>query len=108
MYYDGRKMTKLINRVVIINNRRTSVRLCNKEWRALEEICGIEHVSKNEILSFLEEQKCNTLGLTYSARVFMIEYFKRAATREGHHMANHGLEDNFASLKEIIKKAIND
>lgn len=30
-------MTKLINKVVMINDRRTSIRLCHKEWEALEE-----------------------------------------------------------------------
>lgn len=99
-------MTKLINKVVIVNNRRTSMRLCDKEWDAFEEICEKEKISKNDLLSIIEEIKNNALGLTYSARLFVIEYFREAATADGHTKAKHEANDNLFSLKKIIKKAL--
>lgn len=30
-------MTKLLKRIIIINQRRTSMRLCQEEWNALDE-----------------------------------------------------------------------
>ena len=101
-------MTKLINKVVIVNNRRTSIRLCLKEWDALEEICNIERITRNDLLSLIEAIKDNKLGLTYSARLFVIEYFRQAATPEGHYIAKHCAQDNLTSLKFIIKKSICD
>ena len=41
-------MPKLINKIVMVNNRRTSMRLCLKEWDALYEVCKIEKISKNQ------------------------------------------------------------
>ena len=96
--------TKLINKVVMINDRRTSIRLCHKEWEALEEVCDIEKITKNDLLSLIESGKHNSLGLTYSARLFIIE----AATPEGHYVAKHCADDNLVSLRKNIQKAIND
>lgn len=101
-------MTKLINKVVMINDRRTSIRLCHKEWEALEEVCDIEKITKNDLLSLIESGKHNSLGLTYSARLFIIEYFREAATPEGHYVAKHCADDNLVSLRKSIQKAIND
>ena len=100
--------TKLINKVVMINDRRTSIRLCHKEWEALEEVCDIEKITKNDLLSLIESGKHNSLGLTYSARLFIIEYFREAATPEGQYVAKHCADDNLVSLRKNIQKAIND
>ena len=53
-------MTKLINKVVIVNDRRTSIRLCHKEWEALDELCNMENISKNDLLSLIENGKRNS------------------------------------------------
>ncbi len=102
------EMTRLINKVVIVNDRRTSIRLCHKEWEALDEVCDMEKITKNDLLSLIENGKRNSLGLTYSARLFIIEYFRQAATTEGHLSAKHCIEDNFVSLRKNIQKAINE
>lgn len=101
-------MTKLINKVVIVNDRRTSIRLCHKEWEALDEVCNMENISKNDLLSLIENGKRNSLGLTYSARLFIIEYFRQAATTEGHLVAKHCISDGWVSLRQNIQKSIND
>lgn len=72
-------MTKLINRVIIINHRRTSMRLCLEEWNALDAICRYEKVNRNKIIEVLEELHDCGLGLTYLTRLFMLMYYQDAA-----------------------------
>ena len=72
-------MTKLINKVIIINNRRTSMRLCMEEWKALDEICKREKFNRNKIIENLESFHDCGLGLTYLTRLFMLMYYQDAA-----------------------------
>lgn len=97
-------MTKLMNKIIMINNRRTSMRLCLKEWDALYEVCKIEHISKNHLIEMIEAHKANTLGLTYSTRLFLMSYFREAASEEGHKKAGHGLSDNYAAIDHVLEK----
>ena len=77
-------MTKLMNKIILINNRRTSMRLCQKEWDALYEVCKIERISKNHLIEMIEANKSEVLGLTYSTRLFLVTYFREAASEDGH------------------------
>lgn len=72
-------MPKLINKIISINNRRTSMRLCNLEWNALNEICELENISRNRLLEAIENDKPSNLGLTYATRLFMVEYYRNAS-----------------------------
>ena len=101
-------MTKLMNKIIMINNRRTSMRLCLKEWDALYEVCKIEHISKNHLIEMIEAHKSNTLGLTYSTRLFLMSYFREAASEEGHRKAGHGLSENYASIDQVLEKIHDD
>lgn len=67
-------MTKLVNRVLVINNRRTSMRLCLKEWEVLTNICKTEGLSKNSLIETIENNNYSSLGLTYMTRLFLISY----------------------------------
>lgn len=71
-------MTKLVNKVVVINARRTSMRLCQSEWTALEKICFDEGISRNRLIELVEECK-QPLGLTYLTRLFTLFYFYNKA-----------------------------
>jgi len=83
-------MSRLLNKIIFVNKRRTSMRLSIEEWDSLVEICKIENISKNELLSLIEDNSPTNLGLTYSTRLFMLKYFRDAATSKGHKTANHG------------------
>lgn len=72
-------MTKLSNKIITINNRRTSMRLCNKEWNALDEICLREKINRNILIGLIEDNKNPTLGLAYATRLFLILYYKAIA-----------------------------
>ena len=68
-------MTKLVNKIVFINNRRTSMRLCLTEWRLLDSICKNENVSRNDFLELIENNNACGLVLTYYTRLFIMLYF---------------------------------
>ncbi len=72
-------MTKLLNRVIIINKRRTSMRLCQEEWGALDNICKYEKINRNQIFEVLESLPDYGLGLTYLTRLFMLMYYQDVA-----------------------------
>ena len=72
-------MTKLTNKIITIHERRTSMRLCRKEWCALEEVCSREQMNRNELLSMIEDNKNNRLGLAYATRLFLLLYYKSIA-----------------------------
>lgn len=85
-------MTKLANKIININNRRTSMRLCMKEWEALEDICTRENVSRNKLIEMIENTKNQKLGLTYSTRLFLVLYYKSVAKPSK--SQNYRLENN--------------
>ncbi len=72
-------MTKLVNKVLIINGRRTSMRLCRSEWCALERICAEENISRNRLIETIENNNRANLGLTYLTRLFTLFYFYNQA-----------------------------
>lgn len=72
-------MTKLANKILNINNRRTSMRLCNKEWDAIDDVCYRENITKNQLIELIENAKNEKLGLTYSTRLFLVLYYKSIA-----------------------------
>lgn len=73
-------MTKLVNKVLIINGRRTSMRLCLSEWYALERICREEKLSRNRLIEIIENNNRVNLGLTYLTRLFTLFYFYNQAS----------------------------
>ena len=68
-------MTKLVNKVLFINNRRTSMRLCLTEWKLVDEICKNEHIARNDFIELIENSNSSGLGLTYYTRLFVMLYF---------------------------------
>ncbi len=74
-------MAKLVNKIIFINNRRTSMRLCLKEWEALSEICHRENIARNKLIEIIEDKKDEELGLTYSTRLFIVMYYRRLAAK---------------------------
>ncbi|MBF0560944.1 MAG: ribbon-helix-helix domain-containing protein [Alphaproteobacteria bacterium] len=74
-------MTTLISRNIVVDGRRTSMRLEPEMWDALEDICQRERMTVNEFCSTVDSYRGRT-GLTAATRVFLILYF-RAAARDG-------------------------
>lgn len=78
--------TRLKN--IVVNGKRTSMRLEGFFWDALDEICQIEHTTRDKLLSDLDLRI--TYNLNSAVRVFVAEYFRGAATDCGHERAGHG------------------
>ena len=68
-------MTKLVNKILFINNRRTSMRLCLTEWKLIDEICKKEQIARNDFIEIIENNNQTGLGLTYYTRLFIMSYF---------------------------------
>ncbi|HVJ53914.1 MAG TPA: ribbon-helix-helix domain-containing protein [Aliidongia sp.] len=79
----------LINRNVTVMGRRTSVRLEQAMWDALEEICRRERKVMNRLITEIEQNRHES-SLTAAIRVTIMLYFKNAATERGHVRAGHG------------------
>ncbi len=69
-------MMHLSSKIIFINRRRTSMRLCKQEWEALSQICKKEKISRNALIETIENAKDNKDGLTYTTRLFMLVYFQ--------------------------------
>jgi predicted DNA-binding ribbon-helix-helix protein len=80
----------LISRNVTVRGRRTSMRLEASMWDALGEICRREVVTLAELCTAVAQAKRPALTLTAALRVLIANYFRHAATEEGHARAGHG------------------
>jgi predicted DNA-binding ribbon-helix-helix protein len=82
-------ISTLVNRNVTIGRRRTSLRLEPAMWDALEEVCRREEMSQHELCAKIDERRLAS-SLTAAIRVFIVNYFRAAATEEGHASIGHG------------------
>ncbi len=57
-------------------------------WDALEEICGREGMTEHELCTRIDGLNVAS-SLTASVRVFIVTYFRGAATEKGHAGAGH-------------------
>lgn len=80
----------LVSRNITINNHRTSVRLEPEMWAGLQEICRREKATIHKIGSEVAKVKPDNASLTAALRVFVMAYYRAAATQDGHDRAGHG------------------
>lgn len=79
----------LVNRNVVVSGHRTSIRLEPGMWDALDEICRREGQSAHAICSLIDARRFES-SLTAAVRVFIVSYFRSAATELGHANVGHG------------------
>lgn len=82
--------TLLVSRNLVINGHRTSARLEPEMWVALFDIVRREGRSVHDVCSLIAQSKPEGCSLTAAIRVFIVAYFRAAATEEGHARARHG------------------
>lgn len=85
----SRSASTLINRNVTVSGRRTSMRLEPAMWEALQQICSREGKTLNELVTEIDRMRSES-SLTAAIRVYLLGYFRAAATDEGHRLAGHG------------------
>ncbi len=81
--------SRLVNRNITAGAGRTSMRLEPEVWDALREICLREGLELRELIKQVE-QTAAPGGRTSAVRVHVLQYFRAAATHEGHVQAGHG------------------
>ncbi|WP_325678936.1 ribbon-helix-helix domain-containing protein [Rhodopila sp.] len=81
--------SRLVNRNVVAERGRTSMRLEPELWDALIEICEREGQDMSALVRQVEAAG-HAGGRTSAVRVFILNYFRNAATEVGHAGAGHG------------------
>ena len=81
--------SRLLSRNVTVDGRRTSLRLENDVWEALEEICEREDMSVHEVCTLIDQRRKGS-SRTAAVRAFILRYFREAASDIGHSHAGHG------------------
>lgn len=92
--------TTLVNRNIIAERGRTSMRLEPELWDALHEICQREAITPGELVRRVERLK-HPGGRTSAVRVYLLQYFREAATEEGHASAGHGELDRSSAPRRL-------
>lgn len=85
------KPSRLVNRNVVAERGRTSIRFEPELWDSLQEICRREQIGIGELVRRIEHAAGDAGGRTSAVRVYVITYFREAATEDGHRRAGHGL-----------------
>ena len=80
----------LVNRNVTVAGHRTSIRLEPVMWTALHEVCAREQRTLNALVTDIADVRLES-SLTASIRVYLLNYFRDAATDDGHRIAGHGM-----------------
>jgi predicted DNA-binding ribbon-helix-helix protein len=70
-----KKMINMIEKVIVTNDVRTTIRLAEVEWAALEDICQRENVKNNELIEQIDKIKAERLSLTEAVQAFSTNYF---------------------------------
>ena len=75
---------------VTVAGRRTSIRLEPSMWQALREISTREGKTMHAVVTEIDRGRAQS-SLTAAIRVYLLDYFRAAATEEGHRRAGHRL-----------------
>ncbi len=81
--------SRLVNRNITSGSGRTSMRLEPEVWDALREICLREGIELRELIRRVETEY-GVGGRTSAVRVHVLQYFRAAASDDGHRVAGHG------------------
>lgn len=93
-YLNFESKSSLVSRNITVMGKRTSVRLEPEMWSELKNIARREGCKVNDICSLISLRKGAKTSLTAAIRVFLVLYFRAAATEEGHLKAGHGDFEN--------------
>ncbi len=95
----------LVSKNITVLGKRTSVRLEPEMWRGLKEIAERENCKIHDICSIVALRKNPNTSLTAAVRVFLMLYFRAAATEDGHKRAQHGDFMNMVKRARLVGKA---
>jgi predicted DNA-binding ribbon-helix-helix protein len=84
------RRSALIVRNVTVQGHRTSVRLEPQIWDTLAEICRREFCTPHDVCSYVADRKPPHGSLASALRVFILDYFHKSSTEDGHARIGHG------------------
>ena len=79
----------MIARNVTVAGRRTSLRMEPEMWDALQEAAAREGLSLHDFCTAVAKRR-GGYSMTAAIRVYLLNYFRAAATDAGHRKARHG------------------
>ena len=74
----------LVCKNVIVNGRRTSMRLDRETWISLSDICQREGITIHELCSKIDSSKGSS-GLSSATRLFVLPFFRFLLNQYEHH-----------------------
>jgi predicted DNA-binding ribbon-helix-helix protein len=77
-------MTAMVLKNVKIACRRTSVRLEEELWQALDFICERERITRDDLCTRAFDRKPDGASLASSIRVLVVEYYRAVAAGRYH------------------------
>jgi predicted DNA-binding ribbon-helix-helix protein len=80
---------RLVTRNIAAQSHRTTMRLEPELWDGLQEVCMREGVTPRALTRSID-RKAGPGTRTSAVRIHVLEYFRAAATKEGHAAAGHG------------------
>ena len=96
--------SSLVSRTVAIAGQSCQIRIEPSYWEALEEICRREDLNIDELCTDLKmrldtqnRRSESGVSLANAVRVFVVGYFRQAATEAGHSRAGHGRGEPLSS-----------
>jgi len=75
---------------ISVRGRRTSIRMEPQIWDTLREICRREFCTPDDVCSYVADRKPPRGSLTSALRVFILDYFRKSSTEDGHSRIGHG------------------
>jgi predicted DNA-binding ribbon-helix-helix protein len=76
-------------RNVTVAGRRTSLRMEPEMWDALQEVAARENLTLHDLCTQVSKRR-GLHSMTAAIRVYLLNYFRAAATHAGHRKAHHG------------------
>ena len=85
----ARTGTSLVSRNLVICGRKTTVRLEDEMWESLKDVAEREGCSVSALASRIYRQKKSDDNFSSAIRIFLMLYYRDAATEAGHAEAGH-------------------
>jgi predicted DNA-binding ribbon-helix-helix protein len=83
-------VSQQVKRNLCLGGRRTSMRFSVEVSDGLEEMARREGCALQDICDLVAKSKTRTTPLSRALRVHVFQYFREAATEDGHRAAGHG------------------
>lgn len=100
-HLDTLKDTSLVSKNITVLGKRTSIRLEPEMWIAIKDIASRERCTIHDLCSLISLRKKGNSSLTAAVRVFIMLYYKAAATEQGHLKAGHGSFDRMKERAQV-------